>query len=210
METSLTNDTALFTLASALSEHFRENGGMIDVCRRNEKIAAVHDGGDDQLEVYRLFERDAKTATHMRRSAENLPPASKTDHWKDYGVMWEQSAKQMEQRMTQKGQIPIVTRWIAWEGLPVWVHGYKFDAHPNMKLELILPDAVRPIKDHPLRRMSTVLRCHEFLVPQSVAKPLAPYDRHETKFQTIIEYLLKELPEDMYTVRASLSSLAYV
>src|SRR6185436_3493373 len=105
--------------------------------------------------------------------------------------------REVDNRMKKHKQLlPLVTRGVTWQGRPILIHAYKFEVDPVMKLELVVPEVQMDVPELPLRILSEVLQCHEYLLPSFIAPPRPPYERHETKFETISEYLKRTMPAD--------------
>lgn len=170
------------------------------ICERHNKTAAIHDKGET-LQVYRLFVRDDGAATYLHQITKMLPDWGDANRWKQEGTKWQKLERDVEARMKRHSKLQsILTKGIAWEGRPILIHAYKFDGDPVMKLELMLPDAEQRMPELPIKVMASALRCHEMLVPEGIASALPPYERHETKFLTISEYLGKHNPKGLYAL----------
>ncbi len=82
------------------------------------------------------------------------------------------------------------------------IHAYKFEDDPICKVEIILPSYTTPSPELPIQLMASMLECHEFLVPSSIAEPLAPYTKHEAKFLTVPEFLRANMPRNLYATQS--------
>lgn len=188
-------------LAGAFSMYFEELEGYRARCIAHEKSAAIHQRGTE-LQVYRLFERNESAAQFLRDSTSALPGWQESSFWRSYGQKWKQVESGVRTRMAKHKRLTeIATRGVLWEGDPILVHAYKFDADPVMKVELVIPKSNPAMEDLPLRTIASVLECHEYLVPLSVAAALPPYQRHETKFLTVSEYLSQKMPTELYATQ---------
>lgn len=168
------------------------------ICERHNKTAAIHDKGET-LQVYRLFGRDTAAASFLHSVTKYLPSWEEADHWKLQGGKWSKLQRDVEARMKRHSKLlPILTKGIAWEGRPILIHAYKFDADPVMKVELVLPEHQKTVPELPLKVVASALRCHEMLVPEDIAAAKPPYENHETKFLTILEYVERNSPKGLY------------
>ncbi len=166
------------------------------ICKQHEKTAAIHNRGIE-LQVYSLYQRDAETAEAIRNNAALLPGWEESPYHKADGMKWETMKKQIDRRMAKHSKLhPIITRGVDFEDCPMLVHAYKFEPDPIMKIELVLPNYQCEVQPLPIHVVAVALQCLDFLVPSYVSKPLAPFDHHETKFSTILEYLRRVMPKD--------------
>lgn len=188
-------------LESAIHNYLVEIESYAVICAKHEKLAAIHTRGSS-LQLYRHFKTDAVTATQIHKASKELPDWSESIYWKKGGklvAIWEKQLKEVQRHTTgRNGLLPILTRGTAWEGYPVLIHAYKYETEPTMKVELILGQYESPTPELSLHIISALLRCHEHIVPEYIAKALPPYKRHETKFQTISEYLSHTMPKGLY------------
>ena len=67
-----------------------------------------------------------------------------------------------------------------------------------MKVELVMTDYQSHDPDYALDSIIRTLECHECLIPEFIAKPKPPYERHEVDFLTIPEHLSRTMPQDLY------------
>jgi hypothetical protein len=190
-------------LAEALHRYRQEIIEQSELCKRHTPSAAIHTKGKE-LQLYRLFERDEAVATQLRRATDTLPSWKEALEWDSDGKKWEKLERDVTARMSKHQELlPIVTKGIAWEGRPMLVHAYKFEADPMMKVELVLPHVERELPVLPLRILAQALGCHEYLVPQELAQARPPYERHETDFITIPEYLSQTMPAALYATEVT-------
>ncbi len=191
-------------IAAIACNYLHEIDALAAFCARYLESAAIHDRGIS-LQLYRQFKTEEITARQIRHSMNSLPDVTGSIYWQKGGKLekiWDKHRCEVEAyTRKQKNKHPIITQWIAWEGLPVLVHFYKYEPDPVMKLELILGRYESPTPELPLQTIATLLRCHEFLVPEYIAAALPPYTRHETKFLTIAEYLQQTMPKKLYTLQ---------
>lgn len=183
--------------ADAISVHFEEIEEARAICKRHEATAAIHDRGQ-ALQIYRMYKRDDEAATCLRTSTDILPTWEKSALFCTNGKTWKKSEAELNNRMKKNPKLlRILTQGVLFEDMPILIHAYKFDDDTHMKIELI-PQPVMH-SQLPINLVASVLRCHEFLVPEHVAKPLPPYSHHEARFSTIWEYLERTMPADLYT-----------
>jgi len=169
------------------------------MCNKHNKTAAIHTRGKT-LQVFRIFKTDELTAKNIRHATEQLPSWEQSLFWESNQQTFQKTLKEIESRMARHGkQHAIITRGIEWNDVPLIVHAYKFEPDSVMKVELVFPPCKNCIPSLPLQAVTTMLECHEFIVPDFIASPLPPYSRHEMNFLTTIkEYLLQEMPKDLY------------
>ena len=193
------NSTAV---AKALNIYLREIEVQRLLCEKHLLSAAIHRRGKE-LQVYRQFDRNEDATASIRRFGEMLPSWDTLADWERIkGVPLKVEREVIARMGKHSKQHPFFTRGVAWERRPVLIHGYKFEPDPVMKLELILPSVERHIDEFSLHVIGSALRCHEYLVPDFVATAKAPYDRHETKFLTLTEYLTQTMPKGLYATEA--------
>ena len=182
----------------ALYGFMREMRDKRDVCLRHSANTAVHDAGK-ALQVYRLFESRSDTVAYLRTTVAALPSWKESWRWGSEGSTWDKSRRDIEARMERHEKLqPILTHGVSWNGRPILIHAYKFEADPIMKVELVMTDQQAQEPDYALETMVRALECHECLVPDYIAKPKPPYERHEAKFLTIQEHLSRTMPSDLY------------
>lgn len=188
-------------LAESIFAYLKEIEECRNLCVQHQKTVAIHTRGK-QLQIYRLFPADELTAKVLRKTVGDLPSWDELPFASSDLKTWDAIKKGVTNKMEKHSrQQPLVTQGIAWEGMPVLVHAYKFEPSPVMKLELVLPPANASLPILPLKQIASALRCHAHLVPDYVAAALAPYSYHETKFITLMEYLSQEMPEKLYATQ---------
>lgn len=194
-------------LSQALHGYHQEIDAQRSLCDKHTPTAAIHTKGKE-LQLYRLFERDEATAEHLRRVTDALPSWEETLDWNREGKNWEKLERDITGRMTKHEELlPIVTKGVSWEGRPILIHAYKFEADPTMKVELVLPHVELENPELPLRTIASALRCHEHLVPEGLAQARPPYERHEAEFISIPQYLSHTMPPELYATRHTLQAL---
>jgi hypothetical protein len=197
------SDESLSLFAEALDGYHQELADQVAICKKHSQTAAIHDKGKE-LQLYRLFHRDAAVAEHLRNAAETLPSWQEALDWSNEGQKWEKIKQDVTGRMTKHNELlPLVTKGIAWEGRPVLIHAYKFEADPMVKVELVLPHVERELPTLPLRTIASALRCHEYLVPSELAEARPPYERHEAEFLSIPQYLSQTMPSSLYATQVT-------
>lgn len=187
----------LTTIGKALNLYIRETGDQLALCAKHLATAAIHNKGKE-LQIYRQFDRREETAASIRRCGDMLPDWDTTLEWEAEKNYLSKLRREIERRMEKHTkQHPVYTRGVAWEHRPVLIHAYKFEPDSAMKLEIIAPNVKRHIEELPLHIVCSVLRCHDYLVPDFVARPNPPYARHETDFLTLTEYLTETMPKGL-------------
>lgn len=196
--TSCEDGGAAHGLVSALGKYMQITQEQCNICSQFQKTAAVHTKGKT-LQVYRMFDRNAKIAENIRTVSSSINTWDSLSDWSSLGSEWNTLQKGIESRMERHTkQVPILTKGIAWEGRPILIHAYKFEPDPFMKLELLAPKKAVEEQELPLSIMASILRCHRVLVPDFLANARAPYERHETEFETISNYLSQTMPKGLY------------
>ena len=194
--------TGLRLLASLLSRYLADIDGMYCFCKKHSETSAIHTKGKE-LQVYRMYLSGSKLAGHLHEAVAALPGWEESPFWGMSGKAWEELRRQVEARVEQpSSQVHISSRGVLWEGTPILIHAYKFDADKYLKIELILPEYEAPLPILPLHRIIQALHCHEFLVPEFIAKPKPPYAGHETDcLMTLTDYLSRTMPPELYATR---------
>lgn len=193
---------SLVVVGGALNLYLREVESQRALCEKHHATAAIHNKGME-LQIYRQFDRREETATSIRKFADLLPSWDTTLEWATEKNHLSRVQKSIERRMEKHSrQHPVYTRGVAWEHRPILIHAYKFEPDPILKLEIVLPGVKKHIEELPLHVICSALRCHEYLVPEFVAPAKPPYERHETHFLTLTEYLSKTMPKGLYATEA--------
>lgn len=191
-------------LADAVYTYLDETESKRSLCERHSATAAIHTASKS-LELYRMFRTDEATARQIRQATSELPDWTESMYYSKEGRnhrQWEKMRKEIEHRVKNHAKLhDIITRGISWDGFPVLVHAYKFEPDTVMKVELILGEYESPMQELSLSVIASLLQCHEHLVPHYIANALPPYERHETKFQTISEYLSQTMPKKLYATQ---------
>lgn len=195
-------DSSLVFAAKALNLYIRDVEVQRALCSKHLATAAIHDKGQE-LQIYRQFDRREETAASIRRFGDLLPSWDETLEWATQKSHLIKVQKAIERRMEKHTrQNPVYTRGVAWEHRPVLIHAYKFEPDPILKLEIVLPSVKRHIEELPIHLVCCALRCHEYLVPEFVAPAKPPYERHETDFLTLTEYLSRTMPSGLLATDA--------
>ncbi len=196
------DNSSLDSAAKALNLYIREVEEQRALCAKHLKTIAVHNKGQE-LQIYGQFDRREETATSIRTFGDLLPSWDTTFEWKTQSQYLLKVEREITRRMEKHSkQHAVYTRGVAWEHRPILIHAYKFEPDPILKLELVLPNVKRHIEELPIHVVCSALRCHEYLVPDYVAKPKPPYERHETEFLTLTEYLTGKMPKGLYVTES--------
>ena len=189
---------ALETYAKVAYAFARDLHEKFDLCAKHNGTTAIHTKGKT-LQVFRMFDRDDRTAKHLRDAAASLPSWEETPVWDWEGSAMQKIQSQVDARTRKHPKLlPVISRGVAWGNTPVIIHGYKYEEDPMMKLELLLPSREASQPEFALKTISAALECHEYLIPDCVATPRPPYSRHEAEFETLTQHLVRTLPEDLY------------
>ncbi|MFA5800052.1 MAG: hypothetical protein WC840_03785 [Candidatus Peribacteraceae bacterium] len=196
-----THGTFLQNLGEVLLGYLKDIDYQYALCHKHEKTTAIHRKGKE-LQVYRMYQSSGKLAEHLHKAVAKLPGWEESAYWEINNKSWEKIRKEVENRVEQhSSQFHVSCRGVLWESTPILVHAYKFDADKYLKIELILPEYKSPLQILPLKRITAAIECHEFLVPELIAKPKPPYAGHETDFLTLTEYLSRTMPPELYATR---------
>ncbi|MDD4318997.1 MAG: hypothetical protein PHW10_01590 [Candidatus Peribacteraceae bacterium] len=187
-------------LCRALYSFVSEIGRQRDLCIRHRFTTAIHTKSKE-LGVYRMYGREEEAIKYLRDAASSLPPWEEAALFDWEGVKWNKVKAQIDRRVGRHKELePVVSRGVAWKGNPVAIHAYKFEVERFFKIELEMLGETARQPERALKTMAEALECHDFLIPEAVAKPKAPYTKHEAAFLTIDEYLSRKLPPDMYAL----------
>lgn len=190
----MSNGSTCTDLAHALCGYLHEIERCRSLCAKHESTTGIHLRGIEE-QVYKLYSVEQQTSQHLHQAVERLRSC-------DDNPNLQRLERQVQNRTKKHGKLlPIVTKSVLWEDRPLLIHAYKFDADPNMKVELITDSTDETGQELPLRRIASVLQCHEYLAPEFIAPPLAPYDRHEVAFTTLSAYLADKMPSDLYATQ---------
>ena len=185
-------------LSTAINLYLSEIDSCRDICLRNEKTAAIHDCGKE-LQLYRMFSRKRQTADQIRKAVSVLPSWKKSHYYEVYGAEWEKLKGEIYNRIEKHTkQYHVLLGGVIWEDEPVLVHVYKFDNDPRIKVELVVPPYKSLIPILPLKCIASLLRFHEYIVPELIAKPLYPFEGHDVQFLTVKGYLLMHMKKESY------------
>ena len=171
-----------------------------DICHRNQSTTAIHTKGKE-LQVYRMHKADKTVIEHLRDAASSLPSwdSALLSDWE--GSKWNKVKSQIDSRVKRhEKQQSVLSQGVSWKGSPILIHSYKFEPDSSFKVELVMLSTMARQPERSLKTISEALECHDFLIPEHVAKPKPPYSKHETDFQTIDEYLSRKLPSDLYNL----------
>ncbi len=196
---SMQSDTdGINSLTGGLLSYLQEIQGQQKVIKHHADTAAIHNASK-QLEVYRMFASSSAVAESLRKSAKALPSWDTNQYWKKEGSKWEKLKSEIEARMERHTkQHAVFTKDIAWNDRVILIHAYKFEPDSRMKIELVVPALPSPLPELPSKIIADVLTCHEYLVPEYIAKPLPFYKSHDANFQSLTEYLSHNMPPELY------------
>ena len=186
------------SLTGGLLSYLQEIQGQQTLIKRHADTAAIH-SASKQLEVYRMFASASGVAESLRKSAMALPSWNTNQYWKQEGNKWERLKNEIEARMERHSkQHAVFTKDIAWNDRVILIHAYKFEPDSRMKIELVVPALPSPLPELPSKIIADVLTCHEYLVPEYIAKPSPYYKGHDANFQSLSQYLSLTMPESLY------------
>ena len=196
------DNSPLVSAAKALNLYVREVEDQRALCSKHLATAAVHNKGKE-LQIYRQFDRREETAASIRRFGDMLPDWETALEWEAEKGYLLKLRREIERRMEKHSkQHAVYTRGVAWEHRPLLIHAYKFEPDVAMKLEIIAPNVKRYVEELPLHVVSSVLRCHDYLIPDYVATANPFYERHEADFLTLTEYLAERMPKGLLATEA--------
>jgi hypothetical protein len=187
----------LGALSEAVSSYLEELDSYRAICLRHENTATAY-ATDRATHLVRVFARDEQALTHVRRAAKARPGWEVSPFWEAGRERREQLLKDVRRkRATRPSRAPLLCRGIAWEGRPMIVLVTVPD-RKIVRLELILPPLYQEMPELALRTVASGLRCHEYLLPESVARALPPSRSPVTRALPLREYLTRATPQNLY------------
>ncbi len=207
-ETIDANQDGVEMFAEALYEYLLEIESSRQICILHGNNTAIHTTDSQALEVYRLYPRNEEVADCLRTGANLLPSWEQSHFWSSNASRLNKMKSGIEGRMKRnKRLLPLVTKGVAWQGIPLLLHGYKFEDDrlqgDVIKIEIDMIDLEAPTPELPIKLMASLLECHDFLVPNAVSAPLPPYTKHEANFITVQDFLKATMPENLYATQCS-------
>ena len=201
-----TYGTGIRNIGDVLLLYLKEINYQHALCHKHEKTTAIHTRGNE-LQVYRMYQSSAKLAEHLHKAVAKLSGWEESAYWEMNKQAWEKLRKEVENRVEQhSSQFHVSCRGVVWDGTPLLVHAYKFDADGYLKIELVIPEFKRHLLVLPVRTIAEAIECHEYLVPEFIAKPKPPYAGHEAAFESLTDYLSRTMPPELYATRCFPSS----
>jgi len=181
-------------LADALLRYFAELKSYRRVCRRHEGTVTVEKVGKG-VRIVRTFSFQENAAACLRAGMEGLPGWEQTLFWGCEHKGWERLLRMRKAELQKRsGMHSVVVRGIAWEGRAILACGFA-SAEGILHVDLLLPPLPIELPRLPLRLIACALRCHEHLLPASVALPLQAYPRGQSL--TIAEFLRRTTPQNL-------------
>ena len=183
---------ALALLMEGISAYLREIDSYRAVCRRHEGTAIVDERAGD-VRVGRSFESSRRTLGHLKSAMQLLP--------RSYGDAPRRSGHDRYGRHPQslarivKHDLPCLLQCaVVWEGRRHIVHARRRTSPAVLSVDLFISPLESGLPELPLRTVAMALRCHEFLVPDIIALPLAvrPDEKHGVR-----EYLKRAIPPNL-------------
>ncbi len=191
------DNDGLFLLAEGLSGYLAEIIACRAVCRRHEETATVRRTAE-VLHVQRRFDPARAPAAHLAARIGALPDWEGTLFWPTEGDRWERLLSRAAARGKEDpNSRPVALRGIAWEGRPVLVSIRSRGARAPTDVVTALPALPLDLPEPPLRLVASALRCHEHLLPTSLAPPL-PLGMHGAGWSHLRAYHERATPQNRY------------
>jgi hypothetical protein len=181
-ETGLVDGSA--SLAAGLYAYLQEVDGYRIVCRRHGGKAAV-DAQEGGVRVTRCFESGSATVAHLQVATQLLP------RWK------RRISEERGAGKRRDGPRLLVQCDVLWEGRRLLVEAFQPSSTAVLHVELSLWPWESDLPELPLRMVATALRCHEFLLPDGIARPL-PVPADGRGGREIRAYLMHAMPKNLY------------
>lgn len=195
---SVVDNGGLDALTAALSAYLDELNDCHAICLRHEAFVTVQETVHG-VWVGRTFSWHETLVESLRSNVERLPGWEETPFWPTEGGCWTGLLRRLRTAAPgATGTRHLLLRGLGWRGRALLAHAQSFREATQIRVELLLPPLPVVFADLPLRTVSLALRCHEFLVPQSVATPLRPPPGAGEAVFTLSEYLTRAMPENLF------------
>jgi hypothetical protein len=189
--TSESDATAtLVDLTTGLYAYLTEVDAYGVICRRHRGRVLVGDDGD--VAVIRSFQETEKALAHLQIALTTMPPCP-------VGPAKGKSPRRPQTCgwWTSKEVITsVLQRTILWEGRRCSVHVWRIEPCSVLNVAVVLRPFGGDVPELPLRKVAIALRCHEALVPLTVAEasivdPIRPLLAME-------DYLRRAMPSNLW------------
>lgn len=163
------------------------------VCRRHEGTATV-DEQEGSLRVTRRFQNRGETTAHLTAAVRLLALRQRCRGRRGNGRGRRGCSVARDNNLDI---CSLVRRNIIWEGRPLRIGVREQGSRTVLHVDLCVYPPASDQSELPLRAVATALRCHEFLVPDTVALPL-PGPGEGQERGSIREYLARAMPANLY------------
>lgn len=181
-------------LTDALLAYLHEVQTDAKTCRHHVATTAIrHTSGC--LSTLQQFPAGKITEEHLRKAVARLASWEESPLAKGARGRWKRLRQTINEQTEEK---LLFSTGVAWEGYPVWIHA-AVSERALLTVELLLPSLPGDLPTLPSRMLATALRCHEYLIPNMVARPLSPATGGRGGgYLTIPEYFRRAIPQNLY------------
>lgn len=182
-------------LADALWSYLAEVESYSTICRRHQGTAGVKDTGAG-VRVSQYVPAKERIITSLRSSVGMLPGWEKTPFWSSEGKRWKRLHQGLEAKLQGQAGLRIIgVRGIGWEEHPLLVSACVSVSDALLRVDLWQLPVPTDLPELPLRTVARILRCHEHILPASVAfaVPFPP----DSEALAVEEYLRRATPQNL-------------
>jgi hypothetical protein len=190
------DDDGLGRLTMALAGYIEEVNDYRDTCLRHEE-ATVVTSARKTLSLLRLFPLTDAAREHVRNAAERLPGWERSLFWAAEKKACMDLRRRTSILVASEAGDVVVTRGISWAGRPVLVSATSTRDGRFLQVNLLIPEITEDLVELPLRRVAHGLGCHEYLLPESIARPV-PRSKHRPDSLPLRAYLTRAMPPSLY------------
>jgi len=194
----VTSADTLDLVTEGIISYLDELDGYRLACLRHETTTAVY-GTDRALHLVQIFSGAKKTLAYVRRAARTLSGWERSPFWDTDQARWMQLLRDTNKRKaTGSTRNLIFNRGVAWAGRPVLICVSSPADGRFFRLELLLPPLWQEPGMLPLRTVALGILCHEYLLPESVARPLPPSTLPMARYLSPQRYLTRAMPQNLF------------
>jgi len=176
---------AVALLTGGIYAYLLEVDGYRSICRRHEETATVEQD-DGVVCVVRCFEPAAEAVEHLRTAVQLLPPPRRdTQPNHHHGEGDSQPPREVRQD-------------VIWEGRLLHVRAGVQCSSAVLRVEVRVSPWESDFPELPLRTVATALRCHEFLLPDGVARAQPIREADQPKAHGVHAYLKCAMAPNLY------------
>ena len=183
-------------LTEAITTYFEEIDDCLHTCLRHERTTMAYDT-PRALHLVRLFPRKADTLAHLRLTVARLRGWEESPFWQRDKGSWTALQRDTAKRHPAGTERPLLTRGVAWEGKPSLVCVSPSKGQSHFRVELLLPPTRQDLPELPLRTVASGLRCHEYLLPEGVARAV-PTMALPPPCLPLLVHLRRATPQGLY------------